>query len=317
MPDPLNPQFTVVIPLHNKDPYIAAAIRSVLGQSLPPLEVIVVIDGCGLEDTKALSQIVDPRVRTLTRSIPGPGGYAARNLGIRKARGDWIAFLDADDIWKPDHLAGLAQAIAACPTAECVFSGVEIVANGTHKAYPMSSRHLRPGKLLHIDDVLAAWLATRRCPMWTGGVAAHREALIEAGMFPEGRALRGGDKDLWLRILAIADATYSPAATAEYHIDAINRVSSSAPYDKLPIVTSTIAELLILARGRTRRLLRRVSNQEVRLYAQHAARQRQHTDRDFLKQVYLPEGWYIHALVPLFNLVSLPTRLFGRRKRGF
>src|SRR3546814_6888493 len=57
----------------------------------------------------------DARITLLDLATPGPGGYAGRNVGIRAATGDWIAFLDADDLWQPDHLAVLAEGISADP----------------------------------------------------------------------------------------------------------------------------------------------------------------------------------------------------------
>ena len=111
------PRFSVVMPLYNKGPHVEAAVRSVLSQTVAPLELIVVDDGSTDGGRERVAAIAHPAIRLLTRKTPGPGGYAARNLGITDAEGDWIAFLDADDIWLPDHLAVLAAAIKRAPSA--------------------------------------------------------------------------------------------------------------------------------------------------------------------------------------------------------
>ncbi|UXN72569.1 glycosyltransferase family 2 protein [Devosia sp. A8/3-2] len=95
--------FSVVVPLYNKGPHIERALSSALGQSLVPFEIIVVDDGSsddGYEWVKAQSNSL---IRHEQRGAPGLGGYAARNRAIEMARGEWIAFLDADDEWRPDH----------------------------------------------------------------------------------------------------------------------------------------------------------------------------------------------------------------------
>src|SRR3546814_13829312 len=89
-----------------------------LFRSLSPHELII-IDDCSSDGGRDIAAAVrDPRIRLFERKSPGPGGYAARNLGIRQASGDWIAFLDADDIWHENHLAVIAVAIAQAPKAE-------------------------------------------------------------------------------------------------------------------------------------------------------------------------------------------------------
>ncbi|TVV73605.1 glycosyltransferase family 2 protein, partial [Sphingomonas solaris] len=106
MTAPSTPAFAVVVPLHDKGRHIERALRSIAAQTLAPAEIIV-IDDASTDDGPGIVAAF-PGVRLLRRSEPGPGGYAARNLGMREAAAPWIAFLDADDAWAPEHLATLA-----------------------------------------------------------------------------------------------------------------------------------------------------------------------------------------------------------------
>jgi succinoglycan biosynthesis protein ExoO len=94
--------FSVIIPAYDVSGIIERAIRSAAAQTLPPLEILV-IDDCSTDNTvevvKALGREI-PSLRLL--STPANGGpSAARNVGLREAKADWIALLDADDAWKP------------------------------------------------------------------------------------------------------------------------------------------------------------------------------------------------------------------------
>lgn len=97
------PLVSVVIPTHGRPTLVQRALRSVLGQTFPRLEAIVVVDGPDEETTEALSRIADGRVHVLAleRNV---GGSEARNIGARYARAKWIAFLDDDDEWLPAKL---------------------------------------------------------------------------------------------------------------------------------------------------------------------------------------------------------------------
>jgi succinoglycan biosynthesis protein ExoO len=108
--------FSVVIPAYNVSGIIGRAIRSAAAQALPPLEILV-IDDCSTDDTvevvRALGREI-PSVRLLSTPVNG-GPSAARNVGLREAKADWIALLDSDDAWKPGRLKRLSEVAAATP----------------------------------------------------------------------------------------------------------------------------------------------------------------------------------------------------------
>ncbi len=110
------PRISVVIPTYNRSAQVPDAIRCVLEQSLPPHEVIVIDDGSTDDTTEALAQLLGKirYIRTENRGVS-----AARNLGIREATGDWIAFQDSDDTWHPDKLRRQAECVAANGAKVC------------------------------------------------------------------------------------------------------------------------------------------------------------------------------------------------------
>ena len=97
---------SVVIPAYNAEGCVVRAVESVLAQSRPAMEVIVVDDG-SRDATAAVAERFGPAVRVLRQANGGPA--AARNHGVREAGGEWIAFLDADDAWLPQKLERQAE----------------------------------------------------------------------------------------------------------------------------------------------------------------------------------------------------------------
>jgi GT2 family glycosyltransferase len=224
--------FSVVIPLHNKRPHILRALRSALAQP-EAVEIIVVDDASsdgGMEELAALDDKAG-RIIPLRRTEPGPGGYAARNLGASHATASWVAFLDADDEWLPDHLGNLASLAEDHPEAAMLASGFLDQRPGQPRRPDRHSRAFAPlGRhAIGAEDYLRR-SAQGRCPVWTSAMAVSRSALLVVGGFPEGRAVRGGDQETWLRlVLAGNHLAWSPQPTAIYHRDATNMVTTGSP----------------------------------------------------------------------------------------
>lgn len=112
---------SVIIPAYNAEMYLGEAIASVLAQSVPAAEVIVVDDGSA-DRTGEVASAFGDRVRLITR--PNSGSAAARNTGVRESTGDHIAFLDADDLWMPEKLAVQLATLGTDPAPEIVFGHV-------------------------------------------------------------------------------------------------------------------------------------------------------------------------------------------------
>jgi glycosyltransferase involved in cell wall biosynthesis len=300
------PRFSVVMPLYNKASHVRAAIESVFAQTCAPHELLVVDNRSTDGSREAVAALQDPRIRLLDLPTPGPGGYAGRNLGIREASGDWIAFLDADDLWHADHLAVLAAGIAADPTVTAAATRFDHVFATHHKAQRIAAG-LSESCTLDFARFLEAWLAVRECPMWTGAIAIRRDALFEAGLFPEGKAVRGGDKDLWLRVMALGKLRYEPQATAAFHRDSENKVSKSTTTLELPCLVPTAHALMSKASTREVALLRRLVNQEIAHYARYAMKYPSTTEIR-LRDVYLPEGIRTAALLLAAKLIPASLR---------
>ena len=104
---------SVIIPLYNKEREIGDTLRSVLAQTLPPAEIVVVDDGSTDRSAEIVRGIRSPLVKLVTQ--PNAGECAARNRAIAESTGDYIALLDADDTWEPGFLEEIAAMIAEFP----------------------------------------------------------------------------------------------------------------------------------------------------------------------------------------------------------
>jgi succinoglycan biosynthesis protein ExoO len=241
------PSIAAVIPLYNKRAHIRRALLSVASQSSAVDEIIVVDDASsdgGLEEVRAVARELAQPVQILQRDKPGPGGYAARNLAIGHAASDFVAFLDADDEWTPDHIQNIRSALVGHPEAVAAFASRWIVARERTSGLELSLPDGLDAKLFDASTFVSQWVATGRCPMWTSATVIRRGALIDTGLFPEDRCSRGGDKDLWLRVSRAGPTVGIAHVGAIYYNDTNDQVTRKVSVNACPCINHTLKKII-------------------------------------------------------------------------
>lgn len=185
-------RISVVIPAYNKGRWIGRAIESVLAQTRPAEEIIVVDDG-STDQTPRVIQNYGEKLRYIRQENAGPS--AARNAGIQAATGNWIAFLDADDEWVPRKLELQIEHLQRNPQLRWTTANYYHCLCHTHRCRP-ANPVLTPGVEVLEDFIPAYGRGFTGC---TDTKLIQRDLLLDAGGFPvEQRGLE--DLDLWLRI---------------------------------------------------------------------------------------------------------------------
>ncbi len=180
---------SVIIPTHNRAHLLARAVNSVLNQSLPAQEIIVVDDG-STDDTAELMSQQFPQCRYLQQSNRGVS--AARNRGIEEAQGEWLAFLDSDDEWLPSKLEAQSNLLQQYPEIKICHTEEIWIRNG--KRVNQMKKHAKSGG--HIFQNCLPL-----CVISPSSVIIHRSLFAEVGTFDE-QLPACEDYDLWLRICA-------------------------------------------------------------------------------------------------------------------
>lgn len=215
---------SVVIPLFNKRDSIRSTIESVLSQSYSNFELIVVDDGSTDGSADSVREINDGRVRLITKTNGGVS--SARNEGIRHAKGEWVAFLDADDLWENDFLAEIYKMIHDFPQAGIMGTSFYTLESGNKIETEMP---LPEGYYGMIDNI--TW--DKAHIYWSSAVCCRKDALKRVGMFDE-RIAYGEDLDMWWRIMLLFPSCYSNRELAIYRLDENNRAMNRAiPLEKL------------------------------------------------------------------------------------
>lgn len=187
-----DPAVSVIIPAYNAVGFIVEALDSVLAQTFRDREIIVINDGS--PDTDALERVLDgyrEDIVYLKQENRGPGG--ARNAGILRARGEYVALLDSDDLWLPDYLAVQMEMLRADPSLDLVYANTRFI--GDTPLAGKTFMEIRPSRM----PVTFEALVVNDCVVITSCVVARRQALIDAGLFDE-RFFHSEDFDLWLRL---------------------------------------------------------------------------------------------------------------------
>ena len=189
--EPSVPQrpISVIMPCYNAQAHVSEAVNSVLAQTYPEVELIAVDDG-STDDTRVILREFGNRIKVLEQENQGP--YPARNLGLKHATGELVAFLDADDYWSRDFLEKLQTALAAHPEAALAYCGWQNVGLAGPRGEPYVPPDYEQGDKLE--------LFLRAASPWPIHAALVRKsALDEVGGF-DTHWKTCMDYDLWLRV---------------------------------------------------------------------------------------------------------------------
>lgn len=218
----VGPSISVVIPLYNKAAYITEAIQSVLSQTLPALEVVVVDDGSTDDGPDRVRALAHPRVRLVSQANGGVS--AARNHGITLATGDLVAFLDADDLHHPDYLASVALLSQRYPQAGVYCTGYSRV-DAAGRRTEVGHGGVAPGASALIADFYGDW--SRSSFTCTISTTVRRELLLSLWPpFPPGERL-GEDQDLWFRLAEAGAVAYCNQPLADYRVEVPNSATQA------------------------------------------------------------------------------------------
>ncbi|MEC4990605.1 MAG: glycosyltransferase [Oscillatoria sp. PMC 1068.18] len=206
---------SVIIPTYNAEKTIEETIQSVLSQTFTDLELIVINDGSTDSTLEVINRLEDSRLKVF--SYPNAGGNVSRNRGLAKASGEYISFIDADDLWTPDKLEKQLQALKENPQAGVAYSWTDRI-DETGKFIGHG------GSVSVTGDVLAELLIINFLSSGSNPLI-RREAFLEVGNFDE--SLPGSqDRDMWLRLAARYHFVVVPLPQILYRVSP-NSVSSN------------------------------------------------------------------------------------------
>jgi glycosyltransferase involved in cell wall biosynthesis len=240
-------QISVIIPAYNAAAYIERALRSVLNQTRPADEIVVVNDG-STDGTSEILKRYEGKIKVIEQANAGVS--AARNAGIRAAAGDWIAFLDADDEWLAEKLRLQSELPAANPDLCWITGNYLFCRCQENHCQSEALSLLQISAIQHdlcdkmcFDSYFQAYLL--RAAGNTNTMLVRKDKLLEAGLFYAGQKI-AEDEDVWLRLaylnLKLA-MVWKPVAV--YHIQIPDSATNTVlrPED----VDSLLSRHLILA----------------------------------------------------------------------
>lgn len=205
---------SVVISLYNKEQSIATTLQTVLKQTYQDFEIVIVNDGSTDHSVEEVAKVTDPRIRLIHQSNAGVS--AARNRGIEEAKGEYIAFLDADDEWKSDYLKiqyKLTQKYPECSIFACNYEFKDVQG----KVTPTIIRKL---PFNGEDGILSNYFKVACCshpPLWTSAVMVKKNAIQSIGDFPV-NVKSGEDLLTWAKLAVNGKIAFSKQILAVYHI---------------------------------------------------------------------------------------------------
>jgi glycosyltransferase involved in cell wall biosynthesis len=219
------PLVAVIIAVYNGVSCVARAIDSVLAQQFDSFELIVV-DDASRDGTRRVLGVYGDRIKVFPME-KNCGLAAARNFGVDRTAAQFLAFLDADDVWLPGRLAKTVEALQSHPTATMAFSDVVPIGNDQR---PLAPTYLHPGMARPplMEDLLEeGWW-----PIIPSSVTVWRWIFDRVGGFAEEYKSAAGfeDTELWFLLRELGDFAYVPEPMVNYRLDSmVERMRKYAP----------------------------------------------------------------------------------------
>lgn len=217
----IKPFFSVVIPLYNKQSHIKETIESVLNQTFQDFEIVVVNDGSKDDSAKIVESIQDNRIRLIHQENAGVS--VARNRGIKEAISDYVAFLDADDLWKIDYLETIYDLIQKHPNAGLYATAYEMQSKNKTRKLKIKGFEFNEGIIPNYFESIVKGDYI----VWTSVVCVPKKVFFDSNIwFPVGET-RGEDQYVWARIALEYDMAYNTRVCSIYNLYTENSTSGS------------------------------------------------------------------------------------------
>ena len=230
---------SVVIPLYNKERHIQRTLSSVLAQTIQDFEIVVVDDGSTDNSAVLVRAFKDLRIKYFRQSNAGVS--SARNKGVVSSEACLVAFLDADDEWRPNFLETIFRLVNKFPKAGLFATGCEI-STGQRMIYKRQYLGVPPSPWEGVvNNYFEACLGIPL--VHASATAIWKDVLIDVGLFPEGEK-RSEDLDLWARIALKYPIAFSNTVGAVYHQDADNRACGLSNAVAERVVVRTLKDAL-------------------------------------------------------------------------
>lgn len=203
---------SVVIPLYNKEKYIADTLNSVLSQTYQDFEIIVVDDGSLDNSLQVVKNVIDPRIVVITQFNSGVS--VARNVGITNASNDYVAFLDADDSWDHDYLETIIMLIEKYPEAGAFATHYRVLEKSKTKKPKLIRESLKDSDCIVKNYFKLVTLGDH--PFFTSSICVRKRVFDNVGLFVPGVRL-GEDIDMWARIALHEKIAFCSSAKVSYN----------------------------------------------------------------------------------------------------
>lgn len=211
--------FSIVVPLYNKERSVVRAIESVLKQNYGNFQLIIVNDGSSDDSLQVVSEIKDQRIKIIDKNNGGVS--SARNTGIEAADFQSICFLDADDYWMPNHLEVILELINKYPEAS-IYS--TLISENSNKGINYVENSLPDSFEGYIDDYFS--IAFNGTIFHSSSVCINRQALLNVGGF-DTNLKHGEDLDMWFRLMINKKGVVKKTTTVVYDLFGENRAMLS------------------------------------------------------------------------------------------